>query len=178
MKRIARCVLVALLLSSATAHASPERVARALARDPVYVQAGADPSLSTAERGRLRLQIAREDIGRVKVAVVRTAEADEAGGTRVFANAIDHQLRGKVVALGDQIRDLDLDVEMPDADADPGGKAEYERALAIYDQANEALTARRTGASIQRARAALAEGRQRMEHARTLLEAHHQPDPR
>jgi hypothetical protein len=309
MKRIALGALVAVLLTGGTAHASPASLARALARDPVYVQRGADPTLSVRERGRLRLQIARQDTGRVKVAVVRASEASAAGSARDLANGIDHRLRGKgslivvagaqaylitsypqvgpatdalrsgfernqgkglfrqlsagirgiaerdpgpsadagatapprsvdvpasddvtkkvadgirlavlivavavalpfvlvagwlllrfrrgrreqaellteerdafrdeVVTLGDQIRDLDLDVEMPDAD--PRGKAEYERALEIYDQANEALSARRSGASIQRARAALAEGRERMEHARTLLEAQRQPDPR
>jgi hypothetical protein len=309
MKRIALGAVVAVLLTGGTAHASPATVARALARDPVVVQHGAKPTLSVRQRGRLRLQIARQDIGRVKVAVVRDSEASDAGGMRELANGIDHELRGKgslivvagaqaylitsypqvgpatdalragfdqnegkglyrqlsagirgiarrdpgpsadegaaapqrsvgvpgvddatkkvadgirlavlivavavalpfvlvagwmllrfrrgrreqaelladerdafrdeVVALGDQIRDLDLDVEMPDAD--PRGKAEYERALEIYDQANQALTARRSGASIERARAALAEGRERMEHARALLEAQRQPEPR
>jgi hypothetical protein len=293
----------------ASAQASPEQIARHLGADPVYVQSGAKPTLSGAERGRLRIQIAREDIGRVKIAVVPEDEAAGAGGTRELANGIDRELEAKgnlvvvagpqaylitsypqveratealrtgfdenqgkgleaqlsagikgiadrdpgpsadvgaavppravgvpdldgatdkvadgirlaaliigiavalpfllvagwlllrfrrgrrdeaellaeerdafrdeVVALGDQIRDLDLDVSMPDAD--PQGKAEYERALAIYDEANQALSARRTGASLQRARAALAQGRERMEHARALLEGQRQADPR
>ena len=309
MKRIALCVAATVALSGgATAEASPAGVARQLARDPVYVQQGAEPTLSVPERGRLRLQIARKDLGRVKVAVVPVSEAEHAGGTRELANGIDHELKAKgnlivvagpqaylitsypqvqpatealrsgfddnqgkgleaqlsagiegiaqrdpgpsadvgaavppravgvpdfnkatdkvadgirlaaliigiavalpfvlvagwlllrfrrgrreeaellaeerdafrdeVVALGDQIRELDLDVSMPDAD--PQGKAQYERALAVYDEANEALSLRRTAASIERARVALAEGRQRMERARSLLELQRQPDP-
>ena len=77
--------------------------------------------------------------------------------------------RKEVVALGDQIRELDLDVSMPDAD--PAGRAAYERALAVYDEANAALTMRRSPASLQRARAALQEGQERMAEAKRLLEA-------
>jgi hypothetical protein len=309
MKRIALAAVVVATLPVGSAHASPAGVAAHLRSDPVYVQRGAEPSLSPVERGRLRLQIAREDLGRVKVAVVPAAEASQAGGTKELANGIDRELKAKgnlivvagpqaylitsypqvgratealragfdqnqgkglekqlsagirgiaerdpgpsadvgaavppravgvpgfddatekvadgirlaalivgiavalpfllvagwlllrfrrgrrqeaevlaeerdafrdeVVALGEQIRELDLDVSMPDAD--PRGKAEYERALAVYDEANEALSLRRSGASIQRARAALAEGRERMERARALLERQRQPDPR
>ena len=96
---------------------------------------------------------------------IRRRRRDEA---EVLAEERD-AFRKEVVALGDQIRELDLDVSMPDAD--PQGRAAYERALAVYDEANAALTMRRSPASLQRARAALQEGHQRMAEAKRLLEA-------
>ena len=71
---------------------------------------------------------------------IRRRRRDEA---EVLAEERD-AFRKEVVALGEQIRELDLDVSMPDAD--PEGRAEYERALAVYDEANAALTMRRSPA--------------------------------
>ncbi len=305
MRVAALIVTIALLVPAGAAQAAtPAGVAAALERDPVYVEAGSEPTLNAAEQGRLRIQIARQDLGRVKVAVVTQASADRAGGLAALANGIDRDLEAKgnlivvggpgihlitsyapvepatdalrkgvqenndssladrlsagiagiakvdpgasgdlgagrtrsapptalpdlnettdsvadtvklvlliiaaavalpfvigagwivlrirrrrrdeaevlaeerdafrkdVVALGEQIRELDLDVSMPDAD--PEGRAEYERALAVYDEANAALTMRRSPASLQRARAAIQEGNQRMANAKRLLEA-------
>ena len=306
MRAAASTLLIGLLLlpAGAARAATPAGVAGALERDPVYAEDGAKPGLNPAEQGRLRIQIARQDIGRVKVAVVTQASADQAGGLAEFAKAVDRDLRSKgnlivvggpgihlitsyappepatdalrkgvqenndssladrlsagiagiakvdpgasgdlgagrtqsvppsqlpdlndatdsvvdtvklvlliiaaavalpfvigafwivlrirrrrrdeaevlaeerdafrkeVVTLGEQIRELDLDVSMPDAD--PEGRAEYERALAVYDEANAALTMRRSPASLQRARAAIQEGNQRMANAKRLLEA-------
>jgi len=305
--RVALATLAALLLlPAATGRAATPGggIAAALEKDPIYVEGGSEPTLTAAEQGRLRIQIARQDIGRVKVAVVPAATADAAGGLAQLAQAVDRDLeakgnlivvagpgihlitsyapvepatdalrkgvqdnndssladrlsagiagiakvdpgasgdlgaggtrsappdalpdlneatdsvvdtiklvllviaaavalpfvigagwivlrirrrrrdeaevlaeerdafRAEVVALGDQIRELDLDVSMPDAD--PEGRAEYERALAVYDDANAALTMRRSPASLQRARAAIQEGNQRMANAKRLLEA-------
>jgi hypothetical protein len=74
--------------------ASPERVARALKEDPVYVERGADPGLSQLQAGRIRIRIARRDPGRIKVAVVKSTTAEGAEGTNKFANAVDHELGG------------------------------------------------------------------------------------
>ena len=46
----------------------------------------------------------------------------------------------RLVALGEEIQALDLDVEMPDASA--VGREEYERALRLYDRANQLLRQR------------------------------------
>lgn len=303
--RAALLTLAIVLLAPAVAQAAtPSEVAAALERDPVYAERGAEPGLDPAERGRLRVQIARQDLGRVKVAVVTQASAERAGGLTEFSKAVDRDLRAKgnlivvggpaihlitsyapaepatdalrrgvqdnndssladrlsagiagiakvdpgasgdlgagrsqsppstnlpdldaatdsvvdtiklvllivaaaialpfvvgalwlvlrirrrrrdeaevlaeerdafrreVVGLGEQIRELDLDVSMPDAD--PQGRAAYERALAVYDEANAALTMRRSPASLQRARTALQEGHDRMAEAKRLLEA-------
>ncbi len=305
MRAVATTVALFVLLPAAVGEAAtPAAIAAALARDPVYVEDGSQPTLTAAEQGRLRIQIARQDVGRVKVAVVPAATAERAGGLTELAKAIDRDLEAKgnlivvggpgihlitsyapvepatdalrkgvqdnndssladrlsagiegiakvdpgasgdlgagrtrsapstslpdldestdsivgtfklvlliiaaavalpfvigagwivlrirrrrreeaevlaeerdafrkeVVALGDQIRELDLDVSMPDAD--PEGRAAYERALAVYDEANAALTMRRSPASLQRARAAIQEGNQRMADAKRLLEA-------
>ncbi len=305
MRVAALIVTIALLVPAGAAQAAtPTSVAAALERDPVYVEDGSEPTLNQAEQGRLRVQIARQDLGRVKVAVVTQASANRAGGLAALANGVDRDLKAKgnlivvggpgihlitsyapvepatdalrkgvqenndssladrlsagiagiakvdpgasgdlgagrtqsapptalpdlneatdsvtdtvklvlliigaavalpfvigagwivlrirrrrrdeaevlaeerdafrkeVVALGEQIRELDLDVSMPDAD--PEGRAEYERALAVYDEANAALTMRRSPASLQRARAAIQEGNQRMANAKRLLEA-------
>ena len=48
--------------------------------------------------------------------------------------------RDELVALGEEIQALDLDVEMPDASA--RGREEYERALRLYDRANQLLGGR------------------------------------
>jgi opacity protein-like surface antigen len=47
-----------------------------------------------------------------------------------------------LVALGDDIRALDIDTQMPGAD--PGAKSDYERAVLGYDAANRRLGAART----------------------------------
>jgi hypothetical protein len=309
MKGLALLVVLLCLAFPATAlGASATEIATELRKNPVYSERGAEPGLSQAGRGDLAVQIARQDTGRIKIAVVPSSVADAAGGTGPLANAIAGQLsskgnlivvagssaylvtsypqvepakaalskgfedtqgeplekqlsagvegiakadpgpssdvgrqampdatgvpefkdatdsvvstvklvllivgiaialpfvigagwlllrarrrrrdeaellaeerdgfRDEMVALGDQIRELDLDVSMPNAD--PAGRAEYERAVEIYDHANAALTERRGAASLQRARAALSEGQQRMARARALLEAQQPAGP-
>ncbi len=46
--------------------------------------------------------------------------------------------RDLLVALGEDIQSLDLDVDMPNAS--PRGREEYERALDLYDRANRLLS--------------------------------------
>jgi hypothetical protein len=297
--------LVALALLPASAAAlSPADVGKRLKREPVYVGRGSNPTLSVAQRGRVRLRIVRRDRGRIKVAVLSLRAADRAGGTRNLANQIDQatalkgnlivvagptihlvtsyrqvepalnalreaveshqgeplvnkllagvdgvgsadpgpgldlgagspppqnvrlpdvkgatddvvgtvklvlfiiggaialpfllvggwlalrlrrrradeaevlaeqrdQLDSELGTLGDSIRDLDLDVDMPDAD--PEGKAEYEQAVALYDQANQILTTGpRRGPALARVKQLLDEGSARMSSARQRLDA-------
>ena len=76
--------------------------------------------------------------------------------------------RDELVALGEEIQALDLDVEMPDASA--AGREEYERALRLYDRANQ-LLGRRDPSEVElyEARRSLEEGRQRLAAARAAL---------
>ena len=99
-----RVLLIAAALGltapGAAVAATPEQVARALERDPVYVEPGAKPTISKLEAGRIRIRIVQRDIGRIKVAVVKEATARASGGSAGFANAVDRTLhvRGALVA--------------------------------------------------------------------------------
>ena len=76
--------------------------------------------------------------------------------------------RDELVALGEEIQALDLDVEMPDASS--AGREEYERALRLYDRANQLLGQRDPSeVELYEARRSLEEGRQRMAAARDTL---------
>jgi hypothetical protein len=78
--------------------------------------------------------------------------------------------RDELVALGEEIQALDLDVEMPNASA--GGREEYERALRLYDRANQLLQQRDPSeVELYEARRSLEEGRQRVAAARDALGA-------
>jgi hypothetical protein len=67
----------ALALPAGACAATPAQVAKALERDPVVAERGADPGISPQEAGKIRIRIAERDIGRIKVAVVSVA-MDEA----------------------------------------------------------------------------------------------------
>ena len=73
----------------------------------------------------------------------------------------------ELVALGDEIRELDLDTEMPGASRH--ALAEYEQALARYDQANELLSGSPSEYQVEQARAAIAAGRRHLSAARERL---------
>lgn len=304
MKPVVLALLALALLPASAAALSPAGVGKRLKRDPVYVERGSNPTLSVAQRGRVRLRIVRRDLGRIKIAVLPRRAADRAGSTRNLANQIDaatdlkgnlivvagpsihlvtsyrqvepaldalreaveghqgeplvnkllagvdglgavdpgpgsdlgagspppqnvrapdftgathdvtntvklvlfiiggaialpfllaggwlalrlrrrradeaevlaeqrDQLNSELGGLGDSIRDLDLDVDMPDAD--PQGKADYEQAVALYDQANQMLTTGpRRGPALARVKQLLDEGSARMSAARGRLDA-------
>jgi hypothetical protein len=76
--------------------------------------------------------------------------------------------RDQLVALGNDIGDLDIDVSMPAAD--PSGKRDYERALEQYQRANRLLGEDATVRRVSQASAALADGRRLMDAARASLE--------
>lgn len=73
----------------------------------------------------------------------------------------------ELVELGDDIRSLDLDTSMPDANR--AALTEYEQAIAAYDQANELLEGERTEYRVEQARAAIAAGRRHIAAARERL---------
>ena len=73
----------------------------------------------------------------------------------------------ELVELGDEIRSLDLDTSMPDASR--AALAEYEQALARYDQANELLSGQPSPYRVEQARAAIAAGRRHLAATRERL---------
>jgi hypothetical protein len=79
------------------------------------------------------------------------------------------QLRNDLIALGDEIRALDVDTSMPDANR--LGIADYEAAVAQYDKANLALdrSEEQPRLRIAEARAALKEGHRRISDAKVRL---------
>jgi hypothetical protein len=102
-RSVASAALVGLLLAApAHARTPPETAARALASDPVYVHPRAAARLTVVERGQVRLAIAREAIGRIKIAVVPEDVAERWGGVHQFANQVDGALdpRGTLIIVG------------------------------------------------------------------------------
>jgi hypothetical protein len=78
--------------------------------------------------------------------------------------------RAELIALGEEIQALDLDVEMPDAS--PRGREEYERALRLYDRANQLLGKDDPSeVELYEARRSVEEGRRRVAAAREALAA-------
>ena len=84
--------------------------------------------------------------------------------------------RDDLVALGDDIRALDLDVEMPGVD--PTAKADYQRAVELYDQANTAFERARRPQDLAPVTRALEEGRFAMTSARARLNGEPPPERR
>jgi hypothetical protein len=82
--------------------------------------------------------------------------------------------RQELISLGDEIRALDLDVDMPNASA--RGREEYERALSLYDRANNLLGKKDPSeVELYEARRSLEEGRSRLAAAREALGAGNGP---
>jgi hypothetical protein len=78
--------------------------------------------------------------------------------------------KDELIALGEEIEALDLDVDMPNACA--RGRDEYERALELYDRANKLLTKDDpSDVELYEARRSLEEGRARIAAARDALAA-------
>jgi hypothetical protein len=84
--------------------------------------------------------------------------------------------RGDVLALGEDIRALDLDMEMPNAD--PEAKQHYALAVERYSQAGEAFDRARRAEDLQPVTEALEEGRWAMEAARAEMEGRPAPERR
>jgi hypothetical protein len=98
----AALLVAALTLPGAAAAArSAKQIGRALEQDPVYVESGARPKVSTSDAGRIRLRIADKDIGRIKIAVVRPGTAAESGGASGLAKGIDRAIvsHGTIVVV-------------------------------------------------------------------------------
>jgi hypothetical protein len=76
--------------------------------------------------------------------------------------------REELLALGEEIRALDLDVDMPGVSQ--AARDEYERALSLYDRANQRLAGDEpSDVELYEARRSLEEGRARLAAARAAL---------
>jgi hypothetical protein len=81
-----------------------------------------------------------------------------------------------LVALGDDLRSLDLDVEMPGAD--PAAKRDYVRALECYEKATADIDRARRPEDLAPVTSALEEGRFAITSARARLEGRPVPEHR
>ena len=84
--------------------------------------------------------------------------------------------RDDLVALGDDIRALDLDVEMPNAD--PQARADYDHAVARYTEAEEQWELARRPQDLAPVGAALEEGRWAMASAKARFDGETPPERR
>src|SRR4051794_2880644 len=81
-----------------------------------------------------------------------------------------------LVALGDDVRSIDLDVEMPDAD--PRAREALGRGLAAYERAERLLGSATQPQDFGRITETIAGGRQAMAEARAYLDGREPPEPR
>jgi hypothetical protein len=84
------------------------------------------------------------------------------------------QVRADVVELGEEIRALDLDVQMPGASEE--AKRDYEQALGAYERASGAVDAARSPRDLEPVGKAAEEGRYAMASARARLEGREPPE--
>jgi hypothetical protein len=106
------------------------------------------------------------------IAGVRRRRREEAAQ---FAEVKDNA-RDDLVALGEEIRALDLDMQMPDVSG--GARTDYETAVHAYDRANRVYETARRPQDLEPVGAALEEGRWAMMSARARLEGHEPPERR
>jgi hypothetical protein len=95
---------------------------------------------------------------------------------RAELDEVKQVAREDLVALGDDIRALDLDVQMPDAD--PEGKQHYGQAVERYTEAEQALDRVRRPEDVERVTSALEEGRWAMSAAKAELSGGKAPERR
>jgi len=89
---------------------------------------------------------------------------------------VKENARDDLVALGDEIRALDLDMQMPGVSS--GARTDYETALNAYERANRAYETARHADDLEPVGAALEEGRWAMLSARARLEGREPPERR
>ncbi|HEY8582836.1 MAG TPA: hypothetical protein VIL49_07805 [Capillimicrobium sp.] len=100
---------------------------------------------------------------------MRHEERQQIEGVRALADE-------DLIALGDDIRKLDLDIEMPGVD--PRAKEDYGRALEAHSSANVALRTAKTPEDFEPIGHTLEEGRYAMESAKARLEGREPPEHR
>ena len=87
---------------------------------------------------------------------------------------VHDSVRDDVIELGDEIRALDLDVQMPGMPEE--AKTDYEAALGAYERASAAVDRARTPQDLEPVGAAVEEGRYAMASARARLEGKEPPE--
>jgi len=113
--------------------------------------------------------------GGVALFALRRRRERNRGRDREF-RAVRETAEEDLVALGEDIRALDLDVELPGAD--PAGKEEYARALSAYEAASAAFGRARAPEDMEAVSSSLEEGRFAMESAKARLAGRRPPDRR
>jgi LPXTG-motif cell wall-anchored protein len=89
---------------------------------------------------------------------------------------VRHVARDDLVALGDDIRALDMDVAMPNAN--PQAKAHYNQAVEIYTDAEQRFDAARQPQDLEPVSSELEHGRYEMEAAKAILDGRPVPERR
>jgi hypothetical protein len=89
---------------------------------------------------------------------------------------VKENARDDLVALGEEIRALELDMELPGAS--PEAKADYETAVGAYGRADQAWRLAQRPEDLEPVGAALEEGRWAMQSARARLEGRQPPERR
>jgi LPXTG-motif cell wall-anchored protein len=89
---------------------------------------------------------------------------------------VKHVARDDLVALGDDIRALDMDVAMPNAN--PEAKAHYNQAVEIYTDAELRFDAARQPQDLETVSSELEHGRYEMEAAKAILDGRPAPERR
>ena len=89
---------------------------------------------------------------------------------------VKREAEGDLLELGEDIRALDLDVEMPDVDAATRG--DYERALEAYERADREFGRAERPEDLERVASALEEGRYAIACVRARLEGREPPERR
>jgi hypothetical protein len=106
----------------------------------------------------------------------RRRRKQEEEQARAELEEVKQVAREDLVALGEDIRALDLDVQMPGADAD--AKRHYDQAVERYTEAEEALDRARRPEDIEPVSSALEEGRWAMAAAKAELAGERPPERR
>jgi len=103
-------------------------------------------------------------------------EFDEPEMPREEFEDVKRAAREDLLALADQIRELDIEIELPGVNST--ARADYARALDLYERAARAFDRARGPADLRAVSAALEEGRFAMVSARARLEGREPPERR
>jgi hypothetical protein len=112
-------------------------------------------------------------VGAGAVAILASRRRRKREEAAEFAE-VKENARDDLVALGEDIRALELDMELPGASAD--AKADYETAVGAYGRADQSWRLAQRPADLEPVGAALEEGRWAMQSARARLEGRTPPE--
>ncbi|HWM08791.1 MAG TPA: DUF6676 family protein [Solirubrobacteraceae bacterium] len=153
--------------ASEAAAANPRSVDEAVAGFVERVEGGEEGGFGTG--GVILLALA--GAGGTAFAINRRRRRRE--DAVAFAEVKDN-VRDDLVVLGEEIRALDLDMQMPDVSG--GARIDYETAVNAYDRANRAYETSRRADDLEPVGSALEEGRWAMLATRARLEGREPPE--